>query len=202
MPYSLIFSRNRSNDAPVVFGDVTVPEASIMVDILSLQSKYRRSAGWIYPARSVGSGGFERGVGTRLMFGRTRLNLTDFPPPYNLEFFPEIGRFPYIISVYTGSPDPESLPSTPLPNSAGYVRRSQSTGQILFSPSQGGNFVPVSGWDPCLAAKVRSNGQIWLDLGNPAYRYAWSVNDPLSVANFGNWLEVSAEPGTIDVVTA
>jgi hypothetical protein len=108
MPYELLFSRNRSNDVPVVWDDIEILESSLMIDALSILSQFRRSAGWLYPVRPTGTGSFERGQGRLILFGKTRVNFPDFPPPYYLEFFPRFGCSTYVLSVYKGDP---SVPS-------------------------------------------------------------------------------------------
>lgn len=118
MTYNLLYSRQRQNSDPVIFDDVPVTQASIMIDALSVLSQFKRSCGWVYPVRRATPQSFERGQGRLLLFGKTRCIFPDFAPPYYLEFFPKIGVGTYILSVYTGEPaPPEPHPWVPYPPS-------------------------------------------------------------------------------------
>lgn len=128
LAYNLLFSRNRNDDLPVIFSDVDVPSASIMVDALSVLSQFRRSAGWLYPVRPATPGTFERGAGRLILFGKNRVVFPDFTPPYKLEFFPRFGVGTYILSFYTGEPSP------PPPVNDGWVRVLSSGREFKIFP--------------------------------------------------------------------
>ena len=105
MPYDLVFSRAISSDAMMRIVDVPIPDRSVMIEILSLISPYRRIAGYAYALRSDGITDYERSSGVTLPFGKNRVNFASATVPYGLEFFPQWGVKSGIISVYTGSPD-------------------------------------------------------------------------------------------------
>lgn len=84
-----------------------------MVDALSFLSRYKRSAGWLYPIRRSGPSDYERGKGQLILFGKTRVVFDDFPTPYFLEFFPRYGVSNFILSFYSGYDEP--------PDAQGYV---------------------------------------------------------------------------------
>jgi hypothetical protein len=105
MPYNLLFSRNRSNQDPVTFGDVEISQPSVMVDALSVLSQFRRSAGWLYPVRKSGTNTYERGRGHLILFGQSRVISPDFEPPYYFQFYPRVGVGTYILSFYSGYPE-------------------------------------------------------------------------------------------------
>lgn len=90
--------------------DVPISDRSVMIEILSLISPFRRIAGYAYALRSDGITDYERSSGVTLPFGKNRVNFGLDVGPYGLEFFPRWGVKSGIISVYTGEP---GLPPPP-----------------------------------------------------------------------------------------
>lgn len=112
MPYNLVFSRTISSDAVMRIIDVPIPDRSVMIEVLSLISPFRRLAGYAYALRSDGITDYERSAGVTLPFGKTRVNFGSGLEPYGLEFFPRLGVKSGIISVYTGEPAPLPPPAS------------------------------------------------------------------------------------------
>ena len=104
MPYTLVYSRSISSDAVVRVLDVPIPDKSIMIEVLSLISPYRRLFGYAYALRSDGITDYERSGGYILPFGKNRINFPAAAAPYFLELFPRRGITSGIISIYTGEP--------------------------------------------------------------------------------------------------
>ena len=113
MPYSLVYSRSISSDAVVRVLDVPIPDKSIMIEVLSLISPYRRLFGYAYALRSDGLTDYERSGGYILPFGKNRINFPVASAPYFLELFPRRGITSGIVSVYTGEPGPPPAPPGP-----------------------------------------------------------------------------------------
>lgn len=147
MAYQLLFSRNRTNNAPVVFSDIEITEPSVMIDAISILSQFRRVLGWVYPCRPTGTGSFERGEGRILPYGKNRCIFNDFSTPYFLEFFPVFASTNYILSVYLGEPDgpvvhdwvqyPSSGREFKLFPGTGISTREFPSGQSEFEAAQG-----------------------------------------------------------------
>ena len=110
MPYTLLYSRSISSDAVVRVLDVPIPDKSVMIEVLSLISPYRRLFGYAYALRSDGITDYERSGGYILPFGKNRINFPAATAPYFLELFPRRGITSGIISVYTGEPSPSAPP--------------------------------------------------------------------------------------------
>lgn len=110
MPYTLLFSRTISSESAFRIVDVPIPDRSVMIEVLSLASPYRRIAGYAYALRSDGITDYERSSGVTLPFGKNRVNFASATVPYGLEFFPRWGVKSGIISVYTGEPAPPPPP--------------------------------------------------------------------------------------------
>lgn len=157
MALDLLFSRQRVTDESVRFTDVQVGSASIMVDALSFLSRYKRSAGWLYPIRQASPSDYERGVGRLILFGKTRVVFDDFPPPYYLEFFPRYGVGNYILSVYTGIFDVEGVP--------GWVNLMGGGWWVNYYPDE-------------QVVRTRLGGE-----GSPVYDFATSAVDAIVVSD-------------------
>lgn len=108
MPYTLLFSRAIQDESVLRVLDVPIADRSVMIEVLSLLSPFRRLAGYAYALRSDGITDYERSSGVTLPFGKNRVNFTAATVPYFLEFFPRWGVRSGIISVYTGEPAPLS----------------------------------------------------------------------------------------------
>jgi hypothetical protein len=199
MPYELLFSRNRSNDVPVVWSDIEILESSLMVDALSILSQFRRSAGWLYPVRPTGTGSFERGQGRLILFGKTRVNFPDFPPPYYLEFFPRFGCSTYVLSVYKGQPVPPRPPVITFPNGQAQIYRSSLGGSLFVSESATAPFIRIVGSEGSLSAKVGGDGRLFIEFGPSNYRYSLGPPWTLLTMSRGTWNQVIALPGVRDV---
>lgn len=199
MAYNLIFSRNRSNDDAIVFGDVAIPGTSIMVDAFSILSQFRRSAGWLYPVREAGNGTYERGAGHLILFGKSRVVMLDFEPPYYLEFFPRHNVGTYILSFYTGDPSPVRPNHIVFPGTTTEVYRSAATGAIYVAADAVSPFLPINGTAGSIAARAGGDGRLFLDMGYPSYLYSWGPPWELLAMNQDNWNDVGALPATLTI---
>ena len=110
MPYELLYSRTITGDGVARYTDVPITEKSVMIEVLSLLSPFRRIAGYAYAIRSDGISDYERSGGVTLPFGKNRVMFNSATLPYGLEFFPKWGMKTGIISVYIGEP---GLPPPP-----------------------------------------------------------------------------------------
>ena len=110
MPYELLYSRTISGEGVARYTDVPITEKSVMIEVLSLLSPFRRIAGYAYALRSDGITDYERSGGVTLPFGKNRVNFAVATVPYGLEFFPKWGMKTGIISVYTGEPGGQPEP--------------------------------------------------------------------------------------------
>ena len=106
MPYELLYSRTITGDGVIRYTDVPITEKSIMIEVLSFLSPFRRIAGYAYALRSDGITDYERSGGVTLPFGKNRVTFASATLPYGLEFFPKWGVKSGIISVYVGEPTP------------------------------------------------------------------------------------------------
>lgn len=111
MPYELLYSRTIRGDGVVRYTDIPITDKSVMIEVLSLLSPFRRIAGYVYALRSDGISDYERSGGVTLPFGKNRVTFASATLPYGLEFFPKWGMKTGIISVYIGEPVP--LPPPP-----------------------------------------------------------------------------------------
>ena len=132
MPYTLVYSRLISSDAVVRVLDVPIPDKSIMIEVLSLISPYRRLFGYAYALRSDGLTDYERSGGYILPFGKNRINFPAATAPYFLELFPRRGITSGIVSVYTGDPSPP----TPSPGAWKQVPARDIEFRLTVSPSR------------------------------------------------------------------
>ena len=112
MPYELLYSRTIAGDGVVRYTDVPITDKSVMIEVLSLLSPFRRIAGYAYALRSDGITDYERSGGVMLPFGKNRVTFASATLPYGLEFFPKWGMKTGIISVYIGEPAPLPPPSS------------------------------------------------------------------------------------------
>ena len=106
MAYELLYSRTITGDGAVKYTDVPITDKSVMIELLSLLSPFRRIAGYAYALRSDGISDYERSGGVMLPFGKNRVTFALATLPYGLEFFPKWGMKTGIISVYIGEPGP------------------------------------------------------------------------------------------------
>lgn len=102
MPYNLLYTRNRVNDAVFDVTDIPITDASIMIESISFLSKFNREFARVCPIVPSTSGGFEEGRSRSLNFARSRLVLDDFQPPYFLRFYPRYNISKFAVSVYSG----------------------------------------------------------------------------------------------------
>lgn len=132
MAYTLLYSRQIKEDAVLRVTDIPIPDRSVMIELLSIASPFRRLAGFAYPLRSDGLRDYERGSGVTLPFGKNRVNFAAATPPYFLEFFPRWGIKTAVISVYTGEPDP------PAPTDSGWKQAPSGPYQLKLIASPAG----------------------------------------------------------------
>lgn len=135
-----------------------------MIDALSFASAFRRSAGWIYPIIQATELDYERGPGTRILFGKTRLKFPDYADsPYFLEFFPQYGVTSFVLSIYSGSPAIDPVTHQPQQMGSNYFFLN-STGRFIetyqSSPNGSYQFVMFNN----VAAGFLSNGFVWASL--------------------------------------
>ena len=110
MAYELLYSRTITGDGAVKYIDVPITDKSVMIELLSLLSPFRRIAGYAYALRSDGISDYERSGGVMLPFGKNRITFASATLPYGLEFFPKWGMKTGIISVYIGEPGSPAPP--------------------------------------------------------------------------------------------
>ena len=171
MPYTLVYSRSISSDAVVRVLDVPIPDKSIMIEVLSLISPYRRLFGYAYALRSDGITDYERSGGYILPFGKNRINFPAATAPYFLELFPRRGVTSGIVSVYTGEPGPPPPPtgewkvvSTPgiefrLSQNPGRIEYRQPIGSSIIQSMAAGAVAGVE--DYGYVTWKRSDGSYW-----------------------------------------
>jgi hypothetical protein len=187
MAYELLYSRNRSTDTPVVFETVEVPQASLMIDVLSVLSQFRRSAGWLYPVRPTGTGSYERGEGRLLLFGKTRVIFNDFTPPYYLEFFPRFGVGKYILSVYTGDPTVTRPASLTFPAASNQIYRDANTGQIWIAADENSPFIALPNLFNTQGAFVTYDSRVFIYTESDTYIVAQPPDWVLQGSNSAQW---------------
>lgn len=170
MPYTLLFSRTIANDSVKRMVDVPITNRSVMIEILSLGSTFRRVAGYAYALRSDGITDYERSDGITLPFGKNRVNFASATVPYGLEFFPRWGVRSGIISVYTGEPDPLTpvgyllIPGTPFrvrynsQRNGGTIERSENQGEWFAINDGGGIEEGYLGSDGNVYVKLTGQG--------------------------------------------
>lgn len=135
MPYELLYSRTIAGDGVVRYTDVPITEKSVMIEVLSLLSPFRRIAGYAYALRSDGISDYERSGGVTLPFGKNRVTFASATLPYGLEFFPKWGMKTGIISVYIGDPGPPPNPPEAWKSIPGHnteFRRAQSPSRLEY----------------------------------------------------------------------
>ncbi|MGL4282518.1 MAG: hypothetical protein ACRCSI_02400, partial [Eubacterium aggregans] len=183
MALNLLFSRNRSDDSQVRFLDVPVQSNSIMIDMLSILSQFRRTAGWLYPIRPASTSDYERGKGQLILFGKSRVIFPDFTPPYYLEFFPRFGVGVYILSVYEGQFD--------VTGQSGWVNVMGGNWNVNYFPDEqllrsrfGGDGQPVYDFRIDIVEAFVSGGGVFFKLSNDTYE---------------KWLPYSSGSGVISV---
>lgn len=106
MPYNLLYTRNRTDDAAFDVTDIPVNESSVMIEVISFISKFRREFGRVCPIVSDGFASFEQSQVRSLSFAKNRLAFSDYPPPYFLRFYPRYNVSKFAVSVYVGNPGP------------------------------------------------------------------------------------------------
>lgn len=195
MPYSLVYSRSIPNDGRVRITDVAITERSVMIEVLSLVSPFRRIAGYVYAIQSDGLIDYERSNGVTLPFGKNRVEFPVLTLPYYLEFYPAWGTNSGIISVYTGNPSPP-LPSVAIPNTEMRAYRLNSGGRVLVSQSLISPFVEV-GLPPCSEAFARADGSLWLDQDAPNFKFAFPPNWSANSTDEATFQAVKAESTTV-----
>jgi hypothetical protein len=100
MPFLLQYSRNRTDASVLRITDVPLNERVLMVDVLSFQSQFRRTAGYLYPIVSDGVTDYIRGRGGLILFGKNHIVVDDLPTPFYFEFIPKYSTNTYVLSVY------------------------------------------------------------------------------------------------------
>jgi len=146
MPYTLLYSRSISSEAALRVLEVPITDRSVMIEVLSLVSPFRRLAGYAYALRSDGITDYERSSGVTLPFGKNRVNFTAATPPYFLEFFPRWGVRSGIISVYTGEPVTAPPPSgvwKAAGNNVAEFRLAQNPNRIEYRQPIGSTIIRV-----------------------------------------------------------
>lgn len=135
MPYELLYSRTITGDGVARYTDVPITGKSVMIEVLSLLSPFRRIAGYAYALRSDGISDYERSGGVTLPFGKNRVTFAAATLPYGLEFFPKFGVRSGIISVYVGEPTPPPPPFGPWVGFPAYgveLRRAQNPSRLEY----------------------------------------------------------------------
>ena len=181
MAYTLLYSRQIKEDAVLRVTDIPIPDRSVMIELLSIASPFRRLAGFAYPLRSDGLRDYERGLGVTLPFGKNRVNFATATPPYFLEFFPRWGIKTAIISVYTGEPNP------PAPSDPGWKQAPSGPYQLKLIASPAGISFRTSPTDEAVAPAL--NGAVsGLMVGTYVY---WKKSDGLvQLAEIGTFYPV------------
>lgn len=173
MPYTLVYSRSISSDAVVRVLDVPIPDKSIMIEVLSLISPYRRLFGYAYALRSDGITDYERSGGYILPFGKNRINFPVATAPYFLELFPRRGITSGIVSVYTGEPGPPApVPGVwkQFPEHDIEFRLAVSPARIEYRSPIGSSIVQVMA-DGAVAAGIKTGDAI---VWRTATEYRWA----------------------------
>lgn len=200
MAYQLLYSRQRNDDVSVRFTDVPVESPSIMVDALSFLSKFKRSAGWLYPIVPSAGGDFERGKGQLILFGKTRVIFPDFPPPYFLEFYPRFGVSRYILSIYLGEYEPD--------DGVNWFNVSGGDWQVGVDPDEGflrarlggsGGGVPIMSSSVQQVYVVRDG--VWFASPSGVYYYWAPLSAPVTVVSIETFNQAVGSPDAI-VVTS
>ena len=197
MPYELLYSRTIAGDGVVRYTDVPITEKSVMIEVLSLLSPFRRIAGYAYALRSDGISDYERSGGVTLPFGKNRVTFASATLPYGLEFFPKWGMKTGVISVYIGDPGPPPNPPdgwrqnlyvpyemrlNVSPSGASY--RSNPQEDILDSAMSGA----VEGF-------MWYNSVFWkIADGTALYKTIGAVSDPGSATGSGNYQNLKSDP--------
>ena len=167
MPYQLLYSRIISGDAAVRYTDVPITDKSVMIEILSLLSPFRRIAGYAYALRSDGIADYERSGGVTLPFGKNRVTFSIDTLPYGLEFFPKWGMKTGIISVYVGEPGSPPPPSVLIPGTSERVYIDGASSTVFLSRGPGQPFTDL-GWGFVHRAWVGVDGRIYTDSYQPS----------------------------------
>ena len=167
MPYELLYSRTIAGDGVVRYTDVPITDKSVMIEVLSLLSPFRRIAGYAYALRSDGISDYERSGGVTLPFGKNRVTFASATLPYGLEFFPKWGMKTGIISVYIGEPGSPPPPSVPIPGTSERVYIDGASQTVFLSRGPGQPFEDL-GWGFIYRAWVRSDGRIYTDSFAPS----------------------------------
>ena len=150
-------------DGAVRYTDVPILNRSVMIEILSLVSPFRRIAGYAYALRSDGITDYERSGGVTLPFGKNRVSFSVATVPYNLEFFPKWGVKSGIISVYSGEPGPPLPPSGEwrmMPAGVYEMRLNSSPPSISYRAAPGSEAI-VFGSDGAVEAVMIDSDVIW-----------------------------------------
>ena len=176
MAYELLYSRNITGDGVVKYTDVPITDKSVMIELLSLLSPFRRIAGYAYAIRSDGISDYERSGGVMLPFGKNRVTFASATLPYGLEFFPKWGMKTGIISVYIGEPSPQTPPGAwnPFPQWDIELRLVSSPGAIEYRRPIGSSIIQskasgaVGGfvWNGFLLWKNADNTTYYAPLGD------------------------------------
>lgn len=165
--------------------DVPITDRSVMIEVLSLLSPFRRLAGYAYALRSDGITDYERSSGITLPFGKNRVNFAAATVPYFLEFFPRWGVRSGIISVYTGEPDgapPLNGPWRLIPGFDIELRLSQGPSRIEYRrPSNPAVLYSMA--SGAIAGAGKRNGYlIW----RTSSAYGWANLQDLTIENVDN----------------
>lgn len=167
MPYELLYSRTITGDGVVRYTDVPITDKSVMIEVLSLLSPFRRIAGYVYSLRSDGISDYERAGGVTLPFGKNRVAFAAATLPYGLEFFPKWGMKTGIISVYIGEPGSPPPPSVPIPGTSERVYIGGASPTVFLSRGPGQPFEDL-GWGFIYRAWVGADGRIYTDSYQPS----------------------------------
>ena len=175
MPYELLYSRTIAGDGVVRYTDVPITDKSVMIEVLSLLSPFRRIAGYAYALRSDGISDYERSGAVMLPFGKNRVTFADATLPYGLEFFPKWGMKTGIISVYIGEPGSPPPPSVPIPGTSERVYIDGDAETVFLSRGPGQPFEDL-GWGFIYRAWVGGDGRIYTDSYQPSKGIAEGPN--------------------------
>ena len=199
MPYELLYSRTIAGDGVVRYTDVPITDKSVMIEVLSLLSPFRRIAGYVYALRSDGITDYERVGGVTLPFGKNRVTFAAATLPYSLEFFPKWGVTSGIISVYVGEPGP---PVPPLgawrQMSVGpyQMRFDREFGVLLYRLSPSDEDV-VSGTYGVASAVAVADDVYWKMASGQVYVRGIPPVEPIYLQTEQEWQAALSSPGAI-----
>ena len=199
MSYTLLYSRAISSDSVLRILDVPIPDKSVMIEVLSLISPYRRLFGYVYALRSDGITDYERSGGYLLPFGKNRINFAAATAPYFLELFPRRGITSGIISVYTGEPSPPTPPPAAWRSEPGSDREfklfaSPAGIQTREIATQGSQFEAAEG---AIEGHIYQNYLYWKMSDSTMFRREIGIWNPAFLVSLESYESVRSDVNSI-----